>query len=362
MACATQPILIIAEVEMEKMNQENNNQFPLLIDVQDLQTYFFLHEGTVKAVDKVSFQIRQGLSLGVIGESGCGKSVTAQSLMRIVPTPPGKEVGGKILLTVNEQGTSSSEIVNVLTLPAGGEKMRSIRGKQIGMIFQEPMTSLSPLHTIGDQIMEAVLIHDKRATKKDARDRTLDMLNRVGIPNPQRLIDSYPHQYSGGMRQRAMIAMALVCGPSLLIGDEPTTALDVTIAAQIIELIKNLQSDLGMALMYISHDLAVVGQVADEIMVMYMGMVMEHSTTDEIFDNPLHPYTSALWRSIPTMEGKLERLKPIHGSLPSPYAIIPGCPFFSRCERNIPDVCDASLPLLKEISPGHKVRCFLYGS
>lgn len=347
---------------MEKMNQENNIQFPLLIDVQDLQTYFFLHEGTVKAVDKVSFQIRQGLSLGVIGESGCGKSVTAQSLMRIVPTPPGKEVGGKILLTVNEPGTSSSEIVNVLNLPAGGEKMRSIRGKQIGMIFQEPMTSLSPLHTIGDQIMEAVLIHDKGATKKYARDRTLDMLNRVGIPNPQRLIDSYPHQYSGGMRQRAMIAMALVCGPSLLIGDEPTTALDVTIAAQIIELIKNLQSDLGMALMYISHDLAVVGQVADEIMVMYMGMVMEHSTTDEIFDNPLHPYTSALWRSIPTMEGKLERLKPIHGSLPSPYAIIPGCPFFSRCERNIPDVCDASLPPLKEISPGHKVRCFLYGS
>jgi oligopeptide/dipeptide ABC transporter ATP-binding protein len=362
MACETQPIHITVEVEMENTNQAMNNQYPLLIDVQDLQTYFFLHEGTVKAVDRVSFQIRQGRSLGVIGESGCGKSVTAQSLMRIVPTPPGKEVGGKILLSLKEQNSSNSEIVNVLDLPAGGEKMRSIRGKQIGMIFQEPMTSLSPLHTIGDQIMEAVLIHEKGVTKKEARDRTLDMLNRVGIPHPQRLIDSYPHQYSGGMRQRAMIAMALVCGPSLLIGDEPTTALDVTIAAQIIELIKALQNDLGMALMYISHDLAIVGQVADEIMVMYMGMVMEHSTTDEIFDNPLHPYTSALWRSIPTMEGKLERLKPIHGTLPSPYATIPGCPFFSRCERSIQNVCDASLPPLIEITPGHKVRCFLYGS
>ncbi len=345
---------------MENTNQDLNRKFPLLIDVQDLQTYFFLHEGTVKAIDKVSFQIRQGRSLGVIGESGCGKSVTAQSLMRIVPSPPGKEVGGKIMLTLRQDGSSTAETVNVLDLPAGGERMRSIRGKQIGMIFQEPMTSLSPLHTIGNQIMEAVLIHEKGVTKKEARERTLDMLHKVGIPHPDRLIDSYPHQYSGGMRQRAMIAMALVCGPSLLIGDEPTTALDVTIAAQIIELIKDLQNDLNMALMYISHDLAVVGQVADEIMVMYRGMVMEHSTNDEIFDNPLHPYTTALWRSIPKMEGKLERLKPIRGSLPGPYATIPGCPFFSRCERSIPGLCDTALPALKEVSPGHLVRCVLY--
>ncbi len=333
---------------------------PLLIDVQDLRTYFYLHEGTVKAVDGVDFQIREGRSLGVIGESGCGKSVTAQSLMRIVPRPPGKEVSGKIQIYIREKGSNSPEIVNILDLSAGGEKMRSIRGKQIGMIFQEPMTSLSPLHTIGDQIMEAVLLHEPHTSKQQARERTLDMLSKVGIPYPKRLIDSYPHQYSGGMRQRAMIAMALVCGPSLLIGDEPTTALDVTIAAQIIELIKDLQTDLGMALMYISHDLAVVGQVADDIMVMYRGMVMEHASTDEVFDNQLHPYTSALWRSIPKMEGKMERLKPIRGSLPSPYAEIPGCPFLSRCERAIQGVCEVSLPPLKEVVPGHKVRCFLY--
>jgi oligopeptide/dipeptide ABC transporter ATP-binding protein len=337
----------------------NNGQPPLLVQVEDLQTYFYLHEGTVKAVDKVSFEIRQGRSLGVIGESGCGKSVTAQSLMRIVPSPPGREVGGKVLLHMGGEG-DTQEIVNVLELNPNSKKMRSIRGKKIGMIFQEPMTSFSPLHTIGNQISEALLIHEKNMDKKHARELTIEMLGRVGIANPNRLVDAYPHQFSGGMRQRAMIAMALVCGPSLLIGDEPTTALDVTIEAQILELIKDVQEEFGMALMYISHDLAVVGQVADEIMVMYMGMVMEHASTDGIFDNPMHPYTVALWRSIPKIEGKLERLHPISGTLPSPYAPIPGCPFFSRCERRIPDVCNVALPELREVSPGHKVRCVLY--
>jgi oligopeptide/dipeptide ABC transporter ATP-binding protein len=332
-----------------------------LIDVQNLKTYFFLHEGTVKAVDDVSFQIHEGRSLGVIGESGCGKSVTAQSLMRIVPSPPGREVGGKIFLRLNKAG-NSEEIVNVLDLSPTGSKIREIRGQKIGMIFQEPMTSFSPLHSVGNQIMEAVLIHDKNVSKATARQMSIDMLARVGISNPQRQIDAFPHQFSGGMRQRAMIAMALVCGPSLLIGDEPTTALDVTIEAQILELIKELQEEFGMALMYISHDLAVVGQMVDEIMVMYMGMVMEHSSTDGIFDDPMHPYTVALWRSIPKIEGKLERLHSISGTLPSPYAYIPGCPFFSRCERRMGGVCDASLPPLVEVKPGHKVRCFLYGA
>ncbi len=333
---------------------------PLLIEVQDLKTYFFLHEGTVRAVDGVSFNIYEGRSLGVIGESGCGKSVTAQSMMRIVPSPPGREVGGAIYMHLREDGAAAAEVVDVLKLPAGGPKMRSIRGKHIGMIFQEPMTSLSPLHTIGNQIAENILIHEKGVTKKEARERTIEMLARVGIPQPRRLVDAYPHQLSGGMRQRAMIAMALICGPRLLIGDEPTTALDVTIEAQILDLIKKLQADFGMALMYISHDLAVVGEMSDEIMVMYLGQVMEYASTDEIFDNPLHPYTLALWRSIPTIEGKLERLVPISGTLPSPFAVIPGCRFFSRCDRRMPGVCDAAPPPLKEVVPGHKVRCFLY--
>ena len=340
------------------MAASSGTEHRLFVEVQDLKTHFFLHEGTVKAVDGVSFQIREGRSLGVIGESGCGKSVTAQSLMRIVPSPPGREVGGKVTLHLLEN--SHEELVDVLKLPANGPKMRSIRGKQIGMVFQEHMTSFSPLHTIGDQITEALLLHEQGVTKKQARDRAIDMLGRVGIPRPSRLVDAYPHQLSGGMRQRAMIAMALICGPRLLIGDEPTTALDVTIEAQILDLIKDLQAELGMALMYISHDLAVVGEMADEIMVMYLGMVMEHGSTDHIFDNPLHPYTVALWRSIPTIEGKLARLQPIQGTLPSPYAIQPGCPFFSRCERRLPGKCDAGLPPLKEIEPGHEVRCILY--
>ncbi|MCJ7549882.1 MAG: ABC transporter ATP-binding protein [Anaerolineae bacterium] len=333
---------------------------PIMVEVRDLKTYFFLHEGTVKAVDGVNFNIYGGLSLGVIGESGCGKSVTAQSMLRIVPSPPGKVVGGTIEMYLRQNGGGFAEVVDVLQLEAGGDKMRSIRGKEIGMIFQEPMTSLSPLHTIGNQIAENLLIHERDVTKHQARERTIEMLARVGIPQPQRLVDAYPHQLSGGMRQRAMIAMALICGPHLLIADEPTTALDVTIEAQILELIKMLQADFGMSLMYISHDLAVVGEMSDEIIVMYLGQVMEHASTDDIFDNPLHPYTVALWRSVPTIDGKLDRLVPISGTLPSPFTPQPGCRFFSRCVRRIPGVCDAAPPSLKEVAPGHEVRCFLY--
>jgi peptide/nickel transport system ATP-binding protein len=336
----------------------SNNR--ILLEVRDLQTYFYLYEGVVKAVDGVSFQIKQGQTLGVIGESGCGKSVTAQSILRITPSPPAKEVGGEILLYLeNEAG--NQEVINLLELPRDGAKMRSIRGKEIAMIFQEPMTSFSPLHTIGDQIMEAILLHYPQVTKREARERTIDLLRRVGIPRPNRLVDAYPHQLSGGMRQRAMIAMALSCNPRLLIADEPTTALDVTIEAQILDLIKDLQAEFGMAIMYISHDLAVVGEMSDEIMVMYLGRVMEHASADEIFDNPLHPYTRALWRSIPRIDGEISSLIPIKGTLPSPYAVHKGCPFYSRCDDRIPGICNTSRPPLREVSPGHKVSCFLYG-
>jgi len=328
-----------------------------LLEVEDLKTYIYLHEGTVRAVDGVSFAIKPGQTLGVIGESGCGKSVTAQSVMGIIPSPPAKVVGGQVFLhTAPVEG--SYEVIDLLTLPP--KRMREIRWKEISMIFQEPMSSLSPLHTIGDQITEAMLLHLPGLSQKEAKARTIELLGRVGIPRPARLIDGYPHQLSGGMRQRAMIAMALSCNPRLLIADEPTTALDVTIEAQILELIKELQAEFGMAIMYISHALAVVSEVADEIMVMYLGLVMEQAPVEEILAKPLHPYTRALWRSIPTIEGELKELAPISGSIPSPFTVHQGCPFFSRCEERRPGLCDVARPPLVEVSPGHKVRCVLY--
>jgi peptide/nickel transport system ATP-binding protein len=338
------------------MKQPENN---ILLDVRDLKVYFFLHEGTVHALDGVSFVIRQGSTLGVIGESGSGKSVTAQSIMGIVPSPPAKQMGGEILLHITDN-ERSYQVVNLSELPPTGVEMRSIRGKEIAMIFQEPMNSFSPVHTIGNQIMEAILLHLPGVSQKEARERTIALLRRVGIPRAERRLDMYPHQFSGGMRQRAMIAMALSCNPRLLIADEPTTALDVTIEAQILELLNELQSEFNMAVMYISHDLAVVGGLADEVMVMYLGLVMEHASADELFDRPLHPYTQALWRSIPTIDGDLARLASISGSLPSPFAVHKGCPFFSRCDKRIPGVCDTARPPIVEVAPGHKVRCYLY--
>ncbi|CAN5837588.1 ABC transporter ATP-binding protein [soil metagenome] len=335
------------------------NSQDILVEVQDLQVHFHLHEGVVRAVDDVSFAIRQGQTLGVIGESGSGKSVSAQSIMGIVPSPPAKQIGGKILMHLSDNG-AGYRVVNLSELPPKGNEFRAIRGKEIGMIFQEPMTSFSPVHTIGDQIMEAILLHIPNVTKKEARERTIEILRRVGIPKAERRVDNYSHQFSGGMRQRAMIAMALSCNPKLLIADEPTTALDVTIEAQILELLKDLQQEFNMAIMYISHDLAVVGGVADEVMVMYLGLVMEHASAEEVFENPLHPYTQALWRSIPKIDGDLSRLKPISGTLPSPFAVHKGCPFFSRCDDRMVGVCDVARPPLVEVKPGHKVRCYLY--
>ena len=330
-----------------------------LVEVKDLQVHFHLVEGVVRAVDGMSFEIHPGRTLGVIGESGSGKSVSAQSILGIVPSPPAKLVGGEILLNIEDQETGTVSSVDLTKLPKTGTEYRGIRGRDIGMIFQEPMTSFSPVHTIGNQIMESLLLHTD-LDKKGARERAAALLGHVGIPNPHRNVDAYPHEFSGGMRQRAMIAMALACQPRLLIADEPTTALDVTIEAQILNLIQELQQELHMAILYISHDLAVVGGFADEIMVMYMGMVMEYASADDIFDDPKHPYTQALWRSIPRIDGPLEALVPITGNVPSPFAIQRGCPFYSRCPQRIAGVCDESRPPEIEVGPNHTARCFLY--
>jgi peptide/nickel transport system ATP-binding protein len=336
---------------------------PLLIEVDDLKTYFYLDEGTVRAVDGVSFQIRRGQTLGVVGESGCGKSITARSIMRIV-RPPGRVAGGKILLhRVPPSESQPGHTVDLTALDAMGREMRLIRGGEIGMVFQEPMTSFSPVHTIGDQIMEAIVLH-RSVSREEARKLTIDMLARVGMQQPSRTVDRYPHQLSGGMRQRAMIAMALSCTPELLIADEPTTALDVTTEAQILQLMRRLQEELGMAIMFITHNLGVVAQMTEAVIVMYMGRVVETASVDGLFYDPKHPYTRALLRSIPKMgsraTGKATRLESIKGTVPDPYAVPRGCPFNPRCPDMIPGVCDVEMPPLITVKGGHEVRCHLY--
>ena len=341
------------------MTDQYRHTDDILLEVKDLQVHFFLYEGIVRAVDDVSFDVYGGKTLGIIGESGSGKSVTAQSIMGIVPSPPAKQLNGEILLHARKSD-QIEEVIDLAQLDRRGAEFRRVRGGEIGMIFQEPMTSFSPLHTVGDQISEAILLHVPNATSDSARARTKELLRRVGIPRPDRAVDAYPHELSGGMRQRAMIAMALSCDPLLLIADEPTTALDVTVEAQILSLIEELQAELNMSIIYISHDLAVVGGIADEVMVMYLGLVMEYAEVETIFDEPLHPYTKALWDSIPKIDGPLEELVPIEGSIPSPFAIHRGCPFFARCREQIPGVCDVHRPPEIEVKKDHKVRCFLY--
>ncbi len=330
-----------------------------LLSVRDLKTYFHLYEGVVRAVDGVSFDIRQGQTIGIIGESGCGKSVAVQSIMRLVPSPPGKIEGGQMLLRLPCTDGKTADVVDLAQISPTGEEIRRVRWRHIAMVFQEPMTAFSPVHTVGDQIMEALLFHTPGMKKAQAHAEAIELLKSVGIPRADKLVDAYSYQFSGGMRQRAMIAMALSCHPELLIADEPTTALDVTVEAQILTLIKDLQRKHNMAMLYISHDLAVVGQVADDIMVMYLGLAVELASTREIYRNALHPYTQALWRSIPSVDGPLARLVPIVGNLPNPYAPREGCPFYSRCERRL-DHCQTAVPEFTEVTPGHKVRCFLY--
>ena len=330
--------------------QDNN----LLLKVEDLRTYFFSREGTLKAVDGVNFDIKRGATLGIAGESGCGKSVTAQSILRIVPKN-GKIVKGKIFFHLNDK-----ESLDLVTLNSQGEKIRNIRGKEIAMIFQEPMTSFSPVHTIGNQIMEVIMLHQE-LSKGDARNKAIELLKKVGMPKPTQMIDAYPFNLSGGMRQRAMVAMALSCQPNLLIADEPTTAVDVTIQAQVLELIGELQEELNMALIIITHDLAVIAELADKVLIMYLGKDVEYASVDELFYNPKHPYTKGLLASIPKLgQGSQQRIEPISGSVPSPYEIPRGCLFHPRCSESISGLCDKKEPPLIEIGANHQVSCFLH--
>ena len=320
-----------------------------LLEIKGLKTYFSTDEGLVRAVDGVDLRIERGETLGVVGESGCGKTVTALSIMRLIPEPPGKIVEGQILW----------EGRNLLDLPPA--QMRKIRGKEIAMIFQEPMTSLNPVFTIGEQIAEAIRLHEGD-NRREALKKTVEMLRLVHMPNPERRVKEYPHQLSGGMRQRVMIAMALSCHPKLLIADEPTTALDVTIQAQILELLNELKTKLGMAVMLITHDMGVIAETAQRVVVMYAAKVVEEASVTTLFKEPLHPYTQGLLNSVPRIDlaaTERRRLQAIPGVVPSPADFPPGCRFNPRCPH-VMGVCVEKEPVLREMKAGHTVSCWLY--
>jgi len=332
----------------------------LLLEIKDLRVSFPLDEGTVRAVEGVDLTMRRGEVLGVVGESGCGKSVTAHSVLRIIPTP-GRIDSGQILFHPSGQsGANGKGVVDLARLNPTGEEIRNIRGKDIAMIFQEPMSSFSPVHTIGSQIDEAILLH-QMVSPAQAREMTIELLRLVGISGAEQRVDNYPHQFSGGMRQRAMIAMALSCNPSLLIADEPTTALDVTIQAQILDLMRGLQKRIGMAVMFITHNLGVIAQIADSVAIMYLGQVVEYGPVREILRNPKHPYTVDLLRAVPRL-GKTagQRLVAIEGSIPSPFQRPSGCPFHPRCSRAMAGRCEVHMPAVTQLDNQHTVRCLLY--
>jgi len=320
-----------------------------LLDIRGLKTHFKTDEGMVRAVDGVDVTVHRGETVGIVGESGCGKTVTAMTVMKLIAMPPGKIVEGQIIW----QGRD--------LVPLDAEEMRKIRSKEIGIIFQEPMTSLNPVYTVGSQIAETVRLHEG-LSRRDAKDRAIEMLRLVNIPTPERRVDDYPHQFSGGMRQRVMIAMALSCNPKLLIADEPTTALDVTIQAQILDLLSEMRERLGMAIMMITHDMGVVAETTHRVVVMYAGRVVEEATAEQLFGDPKHPYTQGLIRSIPRMDtaaAHKERLEAIAGVVPSLLDPPPGCRFAPRCRFATPR-CTEAMPLLQEVEPGHKVACVLY--
>src|SRR5215204_437965 len=337
---------------------------PPLLAVRDLKTYFFQDDGLVKAVDGASFDVFAGRTLGIVGESGCGKSVTARSILRIVDRP-GRIVGGQILLrrdgeTAARRRRDAEGAVDLVKLKADGAEMRAINGGEIGLIFQEPMTSFSPVHTVGNQIVEAIRLHQTMSPKA-ARARAIELLRLVGVPRAEGRVDEYAHQLSGGLRQRAMIAMALAADPRLLIADEPTTALDVTTQSQILNLLLDLQERNGMAIMLITHDLGVIAEMADDVVVMYLGRVVEEGPVDDIFYAPKHPYTRALLRSIPSVDSPPRRKLPtISGSIPHPYNRPSGCPFHTRCPDFMPGLCNVVEPALATVGAGQMAACFLY--
>jgi len=315
-----------------------------LLEVRELQTHFFTDDGVIRAVDGVSFAIEPGETLAVVGESGSGKSVTSLSILRLIASPPGRIVGGAIRFRGRD----------LLTL--SDAEMRSIRGREISMIFQEPMTSLNPVYTCGEQILEVLMLHEK-LDRPTARARTIDLLRLVGIPSPEQRVDEYPHQMSGGMRQRVMIAMALACRPALLIADEPTTALDVTIQAQILDLLKGLRQELGMAVLLITHDLGVVAETADRVAVMYAGQVVEYCDVRPAFRSTRHPYTAGLLASLPKLGAETERLRVIPGNVPNPARFPSGCRFHPRCPIAV-ERCRTEMPALRDVGGGHLARCF----
>jgi len=330
-----------------------NGHKPLL-SVRNLKTYFFQDEGTVKAVDGATFDVYPGKTLGIVGESGCGKSVTAQSILRIVDQP-GRIVSGEIILR-----RANGDEMDLTRLHPNSKEIRAIRGAEIGLVFQEPMTSFSPVHTVGNQIIEAVRLHSG-ANERESRAKAIEALRQVGIPKPERRIDEYAFELSGGLRQRAMIAVALSCDPRLLIADEPTTALDVTTQAQILDLLRQLQQQRGMAIMLITHNLGVIAEMADDVVVMYLGRVVEEGPVDDIFHSPKHPYTQALLRSIPSIESTPRvELPTISGSIPHPYNRPSGCPFYPRCPDFMSGTCDKQEPSLLSVGERQKVSCFLY--
>jgi peptide/nickel transport system ATP-binding protein len=336
------------------MSDVNTTKEDTILSVRDLKTYFFQDEGTVKAVDGASFDVQAGKTLGIVGESGCGKSVTTQSILRLVEKP-GRIVTGEIFLR-----KADGSVTDLAKLPPNGPEMRAVRGGDIGLVFQEPMTSFSPVHTIGDQITEAIMLH-LPVNRKEARKIGIEALRSVGIPKPERRIDEYSFELSGGLRQRAMISVALSCKPRLLIADEPTTALDVTTQAQILDLLRNLQKENGMAIMLITHNLGVVAEMADDVVVMYLGRVVEKGPVDDIFHNPKHPYTKALLQSIPGIDSRPRiKLPTISGSIPHPYNRPSGCPFYPRCESCIQGVCEKAEPKLTAVNDHQKASCFLY--